>query len=238
MIYSIYVGVKMKILLVEDDIKLGTATKSLLTYEKCTVDWAQTGTEALRFVKENLESCYDVVILDWMLPELSGIEVCHQLRNKYDYQGGIVFVTAKGELEDCVQALDTGADDFVIKPFKIKELVARLNAVCRRKSRPFISSVYRKENIELDQNLHVVRCSEQELVLRKKEFELFRMLFVNLGNILPRQAIFEKVWTDKLDTNMESLDSHIYSLRKKLKIFPQLQITLVKNIGYVMEIKK
>jgi DNA-binding response OmpR family regulator len=64
------------------------------------------------------------------------------------------------------------------------------------------------------------------------------MLFVNLGNILPRQAIFEKVWTDKLDTNMESLDSHIYSLRKKLKIFPQLQITLVKNIGYVMEIKK
>ena len=119
----------MKILLVEDDVKLGKATRELLTYEKCSVDWAQDGTEAVMLIQDNREACYDVIILDWMLPEMNGIEICRLLRNKYAFQGGIVFVTAKGELDDCVRALNSGADDFIVKPFKIKELIAP--APCR-----------------------------------------------------------------------------------------------------------
>lgn len=228
----------MKILLVEDNTKLGKTTQTLLTYENNIVDWAQTGSEAISLIKNNSEPNYDVVILDWMLPELSGIEICRLLRIKYNYEGGIIFVTAKGELEDCVQALNSGADDFIVKPYKTKELTARLNAICRRKSKPFIDKIYTKGEIKINQNLNTVCCNNQEIHLRKKEFALFELLFINLNQTLPRSAIFEKIWSDKADTNMESLDSHIYTLRKHLKIFPKIKIRLIKNIGYKMEIEK
>lgn len=228
----------MKILLVEDDVQLGKTTKELLTYENCSVDWAQDGAEAVSMPCGNSENNYDVILLDWMLPELSGIEICHLLRTKYNFQGGIVFITAKGELDDCVCALNTGADDFIVKPFKIKEVVARLNAVCRRKAKPFVDKTFSHGAFSINCSLNTVNGPGQELHLRKKEFELFEMLFINLGHILPRTAIFEKVWSDKMETNMESLDSHIYTLRKSLKIFPQIQIKLIKNIGYQMEIEQ
>jgi len=228
----------MRILLVEDDKKLGAVTRELLNYENCSAELAEDGVEALNMVKCSGEAGYDVILLDWMLPEISGLEVCRLLRSKYGYQGGIIFVTAKGELEDCVKALDTGADDFVVKPYKIKELLARINAVFRRKSKPFVDKVYQKSGFVINRELYTVSGGGQELQLRKKEFDLFEMLFVNQGNILTRTAIFETVWSDKPDTNTESLDSHIYSLRKKLKVFPQLKIIMAKNIGYKVEIKK
>lgn len=226
----------MKILLVEDDFKLGQATKRLFEYEHCAVDWAQDGAEALKLLESSLECTYDVIVLDWMLPEINGLSLCRLMRNKYGYQGGIIFVTAKGEVDDCVQALDTGADDFVVKPFQIKELLARINAVCRRKSKPFVDTVYSHNGVSINRDLCTVACSGAELRLRKKEFSLFEILFVNLNTILPRAALFEKVWFDKPETNMESLDSHIYMLRKNLRIFPKIRITLIKNVGYRMEI--
>lgn len=228
----------MKVLLVEDDAKLGQVTRDLLTYEKFSVDWAEDGAEAINYVKSNTEASYDAVILDWMLPEMNGLEVCRVLRGKYNYQGGIIFVTAKGELDDCVRALNAGADDFVVKPYKIKELTARLNAVLRRKDKPFIDKIYHKENVEVNASLCTVQCNGMQIQLRKKEFALFEMLFVNLNNILPRAAIFEKIWEDRMDKNMESLDSHIYMLRKSLKVFPNIRIKSVKNVGYKMEIKQ
>ena len=160
------------------------------------------------------------------------------LREKYNYQGGIIFVTAKGELDDCVRALNAGADDFVVKPYRIKELSARLNAVFHRKNKPFIDKIYNKGNVKIDANLNTVQCNGKEIRLRKKEFALFEILFINLNNILPRTTILEKIWEDNTDTNMESLDSHIYMLRKSLKVFPEIQIKSVKNIGYKMEIKQ
>ena len=227
----------MKILLVEDDLKLGKATEELLTYEKCLVDWATDGVEALNLFKRNNQTPYDIIILDWMLPELNGIDVCKALRGKYNYQGGILFVTAKGEVEDCVKALDVGSDDFMVKPVKIKELLARLNALCRRKNRSYVGKTYEKGAFKVNSMLHTVYKGKTELRLRKKEFALFELLFVNQGNIIPRELIFEKVWEDKIETNMESLDSHIYSLRKKIRIFPEIAIKLVKNVGYMLEIK-
>ncbi len=226
----------MKVLLVEDDLRLGQNTLQLLQYENCKVEWVKDGAEALNIFKADRSDSFDVVVLDWMLPELNGIEVCKILRGKYNFQGGIIFVTAKGEEDDCVAALDCGADDFVVKPFRIKELVARLQAVCRRKTKPFVADEYVRGDIKISRNLNTVYYNGAALELRKKEFALFEMLFVNLGNTMPRESIFEKIWADKLETGMESLDSHIYSLRKKLKVFlPQVKIKLVKNIGYKME---
>lgn len=179
----------MKILLVEDDFKLGQATKRLFEYEHCAVDWAQDGAEALKLLESSLECAYDGIVLDWMLPEINGLSLCRLMRNKYGYQGGIVFVTAKGEVDDCVQALDTGADDFVVKPFQIKELLARINAVCRRKSKPFVDTVYSHNGVSINRDLCTVACGGAEL-----------------------------------------------RLRKNLRIFPKNRITLIKNIGYKMEI--
>lgn len=229
----------MKILLVEDDTKLGKNMAELLRFENCKVDWAHDGSEAVRYFDFAQISSYDVIILDWMLPELNGLEICRILRQKYNYQGGIIFVTAKGEEEDCIRALDSGADDYVVKPFRIKELSARLKAICRRKNKPFVDKIYVQNTIMIDRRLNTVSDGNKNIILRKKEFALFELLFINCGNILPRTTIFEKIWADKMDTNMESLDSHIYSLRKKLKEkLPRIKIKLAKNIGYVMEIEK
>lgn len=229
----------MKILLVEDDLKLGKNTAELLQLENYSVDWAHDGREALQYFDVAQVNSYDIVILDWMLPELNGLEICKIMRQKYNFQGGIIFVTAKGEEEDCIQALDTGADDYVVKPFGIRELSARLKAICRRKNKPFIDKIYVQNTIMIKRSLNTVSDGRESVILRKKEFALFELLFVNCNNIIPRSTIFEKIWADKMETNMESLDSHIYSLRKKLKEkLPQIKIKLIKNIGYVMEIDK
>ena len=121
----------MKLLLVEDDAKLGAVVQKLLTLENFQTDWAQDGKEALEFVRDNRLNAYDVIILDWMLPEISGIEICRILRDKakYNYQGGIIFVTAKDSTEDCINGLNAGADDYIVKPFQTGELIARVNAV-------------------------------------------------------------------------------------------------------------
>lgn len=232
---------KMKLLLVEDDAKLGAVVQKLLTLENFQTDWAQDGKEALEFVRDNRLNAYDVIILDWMLPEISGIEICRILRDetKYNYQGGIIFVTAKDSTEDCINGLNAGADDYIVKPFQTDELIARVNAVSRRKTKPFIDDVYTKGALTLNNTQNTLSYQGKELALSRKEFNLFRLLFINNGQVLPRATIFDKVWPDKLDTGPASLDSHIYMLRKKLKDFaPNIKIKLIKNIGYVMEISR
>ena len=231
----------MKLLLVEDDTKLGAVVQKLLTLENFQTDWAQDGKEALEFVRDNRLNAYDVIILDWMLPEISGIEICRFLRDKtkYNYQGGIIFVTAKDSTEDCINGLNAGADDYIVKPFQTGELIARVNAVSRRKTKPFIDDVYTKGSLTLNNTQNTLSYQGKELPLSRKEFNLFRLLFINNGQVLPRATIFDKVWPDKLDTGPASLDSHIYMLRKKLKDFaPNIKIKLIKNIGYVMEISR
>lgn len=231
----------MKLLLVEDDAKLGAVVQKLLTLENFQTDWAQDGKEALEFVRDNRLNAYDVIILDWMLPEISGIEICRILRDKakYNYQGGIIFVTAKDSTEDCINGLNAGADDYIVKPFQTGELIARVNAVSRRKTKPFIDDVYTKGALTLNNTQNTLSYQGKELTLSRKEFNLFRLLFINNGQVLPRATIFDKVWPDKLDTGPASLDSHIYMLRKKLKDFaPNIKIKLIKNIGYVMEINR
>ncbi|MFI3241436.1 MAG: response regulator transcription factor [Alphaproteobacteria bacterium] len=227
----------MKLLLVEDDLKLGSVIKKLLELEHFIVDWAKDGSEALELFNQVKDNIYDVVILDWMLPELSGIEVCKIIRRQ-EYQGGIIFLTAKDGLDDCVLGLETGADDYISKPFEIKELVARINAVYRRKAKPFVDKVILKQGIVLDSKILKVSYNNIDLKLSKKEFAIFEMLFVHLGKTILRTSIFERIWEDKYETSEASLDTHIYTLRKKIKkVTDLIKIELNKGVGYVMEIK-
>lgn len=229
----------MRLLLAEDDIKLGKAQKELLELSGFEVVWATDGKQALEDFCTAKDNTFDVIILDWMLPEISGLEVCKILRSyKYNYQGGIIFVTAKDSLEDCLQGLEVGADDYLVKPFANKELVARIKALGRRKARPYVDSIYQKNTVSIDNNLLKVEAAGKSLQLTKREFELFSLLFINQGQIIPRSVILEKVWTDNFDISESSLDSYIYLLRKKLTDFSNLiTIKSVKNVGYILEIK-
>lgn len=134
--------------------------------------------------------------------------------------------------------LESGADDYVVKPFENKELVARINAVCRRKGKPFMDEVYTKGGIIIDSRTDVIKIGNRELRLSRREFLLFRLLFVNSGNTILRETIMGKVWTDNPDISPASLDAYIYILRKKIKDFSdRINIKLVKGIGYVLELK-
>lgn len=231
----------MRLLLAEDDLKLGGLVKSLLELSGFEVEWAKDGKEALDLIDEAAASSYDVIILDWMLPEISGIEICRLLRNprKYNYQGGIIFLTARDGTDDCVAGLESGADDYLVKPFENKVLIARVNALGRRKGRPFVDGVYTKSGIEMNAKTGVLRLGEYELKLSRREQEVFQILFVNSGQIILRETIMDKVWSDNPDISPASLDAYIYILRRKIrKITDKVQIKLVKGIGYVLEIER
>ena len=228
----------MRLLVVEDDIKLGAVQKELLELAGFEVVWATDGKQALDEFYIAKDNSFDVIILDWMLPEISGLELCKILRSsKYNYQGGIIFVTAKDSLEDCLKGLEVGADDYLVKPFANKELVARIKALGRRKARPYVDNIYKKNTVSIDNNLLKVTVDGTSLQLTKREFELFSLLFINQGHIIPRSAILEKVWSNNLDVSESSLDSYVYLLRKKLAIFSSIiSIKSVKNVGYSLEI--
>ncbi len=229
----------MRILLVEDDVNLGQGIKTLLEIDGYDVTLVEDGAAAIEELKFGTVQ-YDVILLDWMLPELSGVEICKWLRDikKGHYNGGIIFLTAKSELDDCVQALDAGADDYITKPFEIRELKARINAVLRRKNKPYVDGVYEVKGYVLDCSQNTLSNGSEAINFSKTEFKILQILFINNGKTILRETLFEKVWGDNLDISSANLDSYIYNLRKKLKIWQdKVQIILLKNIGYTMELK-
>ena len=141
-------------------------------------------------------------------------------------------------LDDCVQALEVGADDYITKPFEIRELKARIRAVLRRKNKPYVDNVYEAKGYVLDCTQNTLSNGAETLNFSKTEFKILQILFINNGKTILRETLFEKVWGDNLEISGANLDSYIYNLRKKLKIWQdKMQITLLKNIGYTLEFK-
>ncbi|MFD3448728.1 response regulator transcription factor [Microbacteriaceae bacterium 4G12] len=217
----------MKILLVEDDTRLAFLLLQLLK-EKYVVDWAKDGEEALLYARA---SSYDVILLDWMLPHMSGVEVCRQLR-KEGNRSGILMLTAKGMTGDRVTGLDAGADDYVVKPFEFSELEARLRALIRRSSLELQDEVLSFGSLSLNCTTHEVHEQGKRTVLTPREYQLLETLVRSRGNIVPRDVLIERVWgLDKEATDM-NLDSLVRLVRKKIEKKGQRKIHSVRGVGY------
>lgn len=228
----------MRILLVEDNEKLGAILQRLLRDNGFTADWAKDGDEAFAYIDYNRENIYDIIVLDWVLPGQSGPEICATLRQpeRYGFGGGILFLTARGALEDKITGLEVGSDDYLVKPFENAEFIARLRALYRRKSKPYIDNVMNLAEMTIDRTERTISYKGIEIRFSQREFEILDLLLINIGKILPRGTIIDHVWGDETDVTPANLDVHIYNLRKKIvpleKVFC---ITLRRGVGYKIE---
>jgi len=222
------------IFVVEDEPSFVEALVLGLTREGFTVESATDGAEALaRF--DDVDP--DLVLLDVMLPKVSGIDVCRQLRKKS--QVPIIMVTAKSAEIDTVVGLEVGADDYVTKPYRLRELVARIRALLRRASSGDDSERLGSDSIEvggvvLDPTEHHVTVDGEALVLPLKEFELLHLLLANAGRVLPRETLIDRIWGYDYVGDTKTLDVHIKRLRGKIEADPAnpIRITTIRGLGY------
>lgn len=222
--------IRLHILLAEDDERLGKLIHHMLQKELHVVDWVKNGDDAYDYARL---TDYDCLVLDWMMPSRSGIEVCKQIR-KNGYQGGILFITAKDSIEDMVLGLDSGADDYIVKPFQFEELLARLRAVSRRKEKVF-EEILQAGNLKLNMATHTATKNEEAVDLSRKEYHLLELLLRNKNQVIPREILFEKIWGFETFVSENALDSLVKLVRKKIdtKGKPSL-IKTVRGIGYLV----
>lgn len=223
----------MRILLVEDDQRLGKLIKYMLEQEYHQVDWATRGDEALTLASNFV---HDILILDWMIPGLPGIDLCRQLRSQ-EYQRPILMLTAKDSVSDRVAGLDAGADDYLVKPFEFSELFARLRALSRRGEAPLQEELIDLQDLVLNRTTHVLTRGQQQINLTTREFQLLDLLVQNRGQVLPRDVILDRVWGLASEVSDNNLDAYIRLLRKKIHN-PGVEsiITTVRGIGYKVEV--
>lgn len=218
----------MRVLIAEDEKKIADFIKRGLKEEGYAADVAHTGPEALTLAEENP---YDLLLLDVMLPGLDGVAVCSRLRAA-GFSAPILMLTAKDRVEDKVKGLDSGANDYLTKPFAFEELLARVRALLRAKpGEP--SSLLRAGEIELDLAAHKVRLAGKELDLSAREFSLLEYLVRNKDRIVTRTMIAEHVWDINFDTGTNVIDVYINYLRRKLeKNNSKKLIQTVRGKGY------
>ncbi|RIJ63421.1 response regulator transcription factor [Rummeliibacillus sp. POC4] len=218
----------MKILVAEDDLRLLKNIAFMLKKDLYQVDTAKNGEEALDLA---LDKNYDLVILDWMMPEKDGIEVCSELREN-GYGGGILMLTARDDSRDVILGLDNGADDYLIKPFKMEVLLARVRAILRRKNKP-LEQVIEIQSYALHLDARTLYRDNQEIELTKNEFLFLEYLFINKGRTLTREQIYNHIWGYNEDVSNNALDALVKLVRKKIddSDHPSI-IQTVRGIGY------
>jgi len=216
----------MKILLVDDEKLLVKGLKSSLEFHGLDVDTAYSGSQALDKFNNN---AYDLVILDLMLPQIDGMSLCRMFRERSDVP--IIMLTARNDHLDKIAGLDTGADDYMTKPFNTMELIARIRAIHRRvqkTQRPPTSII--EGGLELNGDLQKIKVGDREISLTAKEFQLLEVLMGNPGRIFTREKLFEMIWgEDGLDTR--TIDVHIRNIREKIEEDPSNPIYLLTKWG-------
>ncbi|MEE4208086.1 MAG: phosphate regulon transcriptional regulator PhoB [Parvularcula sp.] len=222
------------VLVVEDDESLRTLMEYNFGKEDFAVITAKDGEEALFKIEEDKP---DVVILDWMLPNVSGIEVCRRLRQSAETKGlPIIMLTARAEESDRIRGLDTGADDYVVKPFSMEELTARIRAVLRRLRPTLVADTVVCGDIEIDRTAHRVRRNGEEVHLGPTEFRLLDHLMQNPGRVFSREQLLNAVWGSDVFVEARTVDVHIGRLRKALgKHGDRNPIRTVRSAGYSLE---
>lgn len=220
----------MRILLVEDEKRMAQALCEILRLEKYEVDHYLNGIDGLAAVESNI---YDIIILDVMLPELNGYEIAKKARNR-GITTPILMLTAKAELDDKVTGLDSGADDYLTKPFMTRELLARLRALGRRKLGTNDDTLTYGD-IMLDINTLTLSCTEngQSVRLSEKEYRILEYLIANRGQILTREQLAVKIWGYESEAEYNNVEVYMSFTRKKLTfIGSETEIKAVRGIGY------
>ncbi len=220
----------MRILVVEDESGIANFIRDGLEEESFAVDVAENGIMGLEFGRTNE---YDLILLDWMVPGISGIEICRQIRNQNKLVP-IIFLTARDTVQDTVFGLEAGANDYIKKPFEFEELLARIRVQLRTKEGE--QTVLTFNDIKLDLNTHQVFKNSDEITLTQKEFALLEFLIRNKNKVCTRTRIIEHVWDIHFDADTSVIDVYINFLRKKLdsssgKSF----IQTIRGVGYIIK---
>jgi two-component system, OmpR family, phosphate regulon response regulator PhoB len=225
---------KAKILIVEDEAHLAEMLRYNLEAEGFRVSHAESGGEAEIMVAEERP---DLVVLDWMLPAVSGIELCRRLRARSETRSiPILMLTARGEESDRIRGLSTGADDYVVKPFSVPELMARVKAILRRAAPDRVSDVLKVGDIELDRMAHRVTRGAREVHLGPTEYRLLEFLMQRPARVLSRSQLLDGVWGRDVFVDERTVDVHIGRLRKALIRGKEHDpIRTVRGAGYVFD---
>lgn len=219
----------MRIFLAEDETAIAGFLKEGLEEEGFAVDVALNGRTALEMVLSNLNE-YDIILLDWMLPGVSGIEICRSIR-KENNSIPVIFLTAKDTVDDTVFGLEAGANDYLKKPFAFEELLARIRVLLRNKTGE--QTVFKTGNIVLDTEVHIVTRNGEKIDLTQKEFALLEYLLRNKGKVCRRSRIIEKIWDIHFDKDTSVIDVFINALRKKLDTKDTASfIQTIRGVGY------
>ena len=221
----------MRLLLAEDEKDLSRALCAILKHNNYSVDAVYNGQDALDY---GLDENYDGIILDLMMPKKNGLEVLRELRSK-GISTPVIILTAKSEVEDRILGLDTGADDYLTKPFNMGELLARVRALTRRKSE-FSPNVMTFGNISLNRESFELTCGEESLRLGNKEFQMLEMLISNPGRLISTEQFMERIWGYDTDAEINVVWVYISYLRKKLSSLGcNVEIKAVRGVGYTLE---
>ena len=222
---------KLKVLIVEDENSLLELLKFNFTKDGFKVDTAMDGEMALEKI---LNKAPDLLVLDWMLPKLSGIELCRRIRKNKEIKNlPIIMLTARGEEDDRLRGLETGADDYITKPFSVNELMARVKAVLRRIRPMFAEEVLSYKGIVVDLVSHSVNRDNETLHLGPTEFNLLVFFMENIGRVFSREQLLNHVWKDEAFVEPRTVDVHIRRLRKAINHdVKEDYIRTVRSAGY------
>lgn len=221
----------MRILVVEDELGIASFIKQGLEEESFSIDVADEGKEGLELA---LSGSYDLLLLDWMLPGMSGIEICTKVRMNFP-DLPIIFLTAKDTVDETVFALQTGANDYIKKPFHFSELLERIRVQLRSIS-PTENEVFEVGNVRLNTGTHQVLKEGREVHLTHKEFGLLEFLLRNKGKVCRRTQIIQSVWDIHFEYNSSVIDVYINALRKKLALSDEENyIQTIRGVGYIIK---
>jgi DNA-binding response OmpR family regulator len=222
-----------RILIVDDEPSIVMAVRDELAFEGFDVHSATDGPEAIKRVRELRP---DVLLLDLMLPGLNGFEICRQLRNQMPDMW-IIMLTVRGQEVDRVMGLELGADDYVTKPFSLRELVARVKVGLRRQAGRRASPLRRLGDLQIDLPSHRVTKNGTEVALTRKEFEILELFLNRPGEVITRDEFLNKLWGEDVYVTHRVIDTHMAALRKKLENDPNnpQHILSVRGVGYRLE---
>jgi DNA-binding response OmpR family regulator len=221
------------ILIIEDEVNVSSFIKRGLEEEGHTTGIAYDGALGLRLACSNE---FDIIVLDVVLPQMNGLEVCRQYRKKIGFTVPILMLTALSTTDDIVNGIETGADDYLVKPFKFKELLARINSLLRRKSIGYTSKKFQFADLNMDSDSKTVTRSGHIVELTSKEFRLLEFFMANPCRVLSRTTILENVWGKNIELYTNIVDVYVNYLRNKVdKGFQRKLIHTVIGMGYVLK---